>query len=51
MSEVFGPGWEAFGYALWAEELGVPFVPRDVGEPEVEVVEEGLATAVEGVRT
>ena len=51
VSEVFGPGWEAFGYAPWAEELGVPFVPRDDGEPEVEVVEEELASAVEGVRT
>ena len=26
-------------------------MPRDVGEPEVEVVEEELATAVEGVTT
>ena len=26
-------------------------MPRDVGEPEVEVVEEELATAVEGMRT
>ena len=51
VSEVFGPEWGAFGYAPWAEELGVPFVPRDEGEPEVEVVEEELATAVEGVRT
>ena len=51
MSEVFGAGWEAFGYAPWAEELGVPFVPRDIGEPEVEVVEEELAMAVEGVTT
>ena len=51
VSEVFGLGWEVFGYALWAEELGVPFVPHDVREPEVEVVEEELATAVEGMRT
>ena len=51
VSEVFGPEWGAFGYAPWAQELGVPFVPRDDGEPEVKVVEEELATAVEGVRT
>ena len=50
MSEVFGPGWEAFGYVPWALELGVPFVPHDDREPKVEVVEEELASAIKGVR-